>query len=415
MKHLAIRVVSLTKKYGNNFAVNMLQQGMRFLILYIAAKQLGPKEFGIISLVLLVVNYLLNANLGAINGLKRQIPLIYAGKGGDTSLSAFFSVLNFNWIATIFVSVIAAFVMNATYDLNLAACILMVLLSVSTNTYFSVQAYFTSTGNWGNLFRLQLICSLLLIVTLTSLFFSNHIILLASYTISFLLAALLFFYKNGYRFVLNKAVIKENVSIGFPIMISGFVYLIFQTTDRLIVSHYYSKEQFGFYSLAWVLVMSLNLLINLSSEMLLQRAASRYAQIPDKVDLLKYILKHAALLQAVLVIVSMLLLIVIRIAIPMYLSDYEPALPIIYNIVFAYVIQQLALGVANYYYITGQQLTYNLLLAVCCLVNAALLFGYIQQNAILPPLADISGFYILSSCIYVIILYLPLLKKYFYP
>jgi O-antigen/teichoic acid export membrane protein len=210
----ALKVVTIAKRYGGNFAANIFQQGLRFIVLYAAAKKLGPKEFGVFSMVLLVSNYLLNSGLGAVNGLKRQIPLVYSGRGEKFTLDAFFSVLNFNLCATFIFTAIASLVLINFYGFEPAAGIVLILLSLSANTYFSIQTFFTSTGNWNNLLKLQLLCGLFLSLAVLSTFFFNYIILTIAYALCFLFASLRFFVVHGYRPIFDMKVIRENVNVG---------------------------------------------------------------------------------------------------------------------------------------------------------------------------------------------------------
>jgi O-antigen/teichoic acid export membrane protein len=401
----------IASKYSLNFIANAVQQGFRFLLLYLTAKVLGPEDFATTSFILLMSSYLLNANLGSINGLKKQIPLVYLKKQDNTALHAFYSVFNFNLLSTLLLAGIVAVILNTRFNYNWAACIILVVLSFTNNIYYSVQAFLTSAGNWKNLSVLQLFCAALTVITILSLYYSSYPILLSVYAGSFLLASMVFFYRYGYRPVFLKAIIVENIGIGFPVMLSGFIYLMFQTTDRLIISHYYSNTEFGYYSLAWVIVMSLSLLVNVSSEILLQRSASRYSDKNNRNDLRRFIWKHSALLQIVLFITSAFLVLVINYGVPVYLKDYEPAIKIINNIIVAYVIQQMAIGVATYYYIIGKQFLYNVMLVFACVTNFLILFLPVIFCKALPSIEKLSWLYVCSSSLYVVLLHLPLLKK----
>ena len=410
MISFALKAASIAKRYGGNFAANIFQQGLRFIILYAAAKKLGPKEFGIFSILLLVSSYLMNANLGAVNGLKRQIPLIYAGIGERYSLHAFFSVLNFNLVATFLFALISSLILFRYYGFEPLAAIALLILSLSSNIYYSIQTFFTSTGNWNGLLRLQLLCGFFLSLALLSTIFADYKILVITYSLCFLLASLHFVFINGYRPAFDIKIIKENVKVGFPIMISGFIYLLFQSTDRLIVSYYHSNATFGSYSFAWVIVMSLNLVVSLSSEMILQKAATYFARVNSKKALFHYISRHSALFLIALAFIAFLLLVVIRYAIPIYFPEYIESIPVINNIVIAYVIQQTAMGVANYYYIIGRQLLYNMMLSLSCIFNAVILLLPFWRGA-LPTTGEISWLFIGTSCIYVVLMHLPLAGK----
>jgi O-antigen/teichoic acid export membrane protein len=410
-----LQITSVAKKYGINFVANIFQQGVRFLILYVSAKILGPAQFATLSLLLLLANYLLNSNLGAINGIKRQIPLFYTKKGNDYVLGTFFSILNFNWIATAITSILVGFALYSYFDYSFMMCLLLMLIAFLGNTYFSVQTYFISTGKWQKLFKLQITCAFLLAITFLTIYTSNITVLLIAYAASFGVSSFSFFLKYGYQVKLDSSVVRENITVGFPVMLSGFIYLFFQTTDRLLVSYYYPKQEFGYYSFAWVLVLTLNLVVNLSSEIILQRGATFYSNVQDKIRLFNYLLKYSMLLQALLVIVALLLLIAVRYLVPIYFEAYKQSIPIIINLVIAYLIQQLALCAANFYYIIGKQNVYNIMLIASCVMNAGILMWPIFSNNHLPKIELISQLYVWSSCLYIILMYAPLVKgKLFY-
>jgi O-antigen/teichoic acid export membrane protein len=274
-----------------------------------------------------------------------------------------------------------------------------------------VQTYFTATANWSKLFRLQLTCALFLVIALFSLLFYNSTVLLLTYAASFLIASLRFLFNVEMNFKLDKQIIRENLRIGFPIMIAGLIYFLFQTTDRLIVSRNYSKEEFGFYSFAWLLAMSLNMIVNLGSELMLQRAATRYTGISGNNAVFKFLLRYSLLIQAGLIAITLVLMIGIYYLLPVYLSAYVDAIPVIRNILIAYVIQQLGLAAANYYLIVGRQRLYNILLIVACILNAGVLLGGLMFSQFLPSLEKMSSLYILSSVLYIVLLYIPLRRE----
>jgi hypothetical protein len=104
------------------------------------------------------------------------------------------------------------------------------------------------------------------------------------------------------------------------------------------------------------------------------------------------------------------LLVVVKYGIPVYFPEYIPSIPVINNIVIAFVIQQVAIGVANYYYIIGRQMLYNLVLSLSCIFNGLILLMPFW-NDMLPSTTHVSWLYIWSSCIYVVLMHLPLARK----
>lgn len=401
-------------KFFFNFLSNFIQQGLRFLVLYLAAYKLGPAVFGTISVIILYSSYLLNSNLGAINGLKRQIPIKYKLVGKDEVDAASFSVLIFNVISTfVFTSIVCIFLVTSK-TLDLLDSLYLLVLSVCSSNYFFAQTYVIANQLWTKLQSLQFIASAFLSVSVVVLWFFGKSLFLISYSISFLIPAIIILSKQMKMSIFRLSFIKENLKIGFPIMIAGFIFFFFQTTDRLIVSKNYDKEIFGVYALATTLISGFGLFTNLASEIILQKGINYFVLTKSKSLLRRYLGKITIGVTISLLPILILAYLFFQFIIENYFPLYGTSLPIIKNLLCAFFLQQLCIGFGNYYYIIGAQLLYNSMLALSaimcfCILSYPYFFG-------LPDTTNfISKRFIICSALYSALIILAALfnaKKY---
>ncbi|MBX2931655.1 MAG: oligosaccharide flippase family protein [Chitinophagaceae bacterium] len=383
-----------------------MQQGLRFLVLYLAAYKLGPALFGTINIILLYNSYLLNANLGAVNGLKRQIPIKYKLIGGTDAEKASFNILLFNTVSSIFWGTVIAVLFFLYNVLNLKDSIYLVVLCVCNGAYFYVQTLVIANQYWNKLKLLQAGCSLVLLLSAIALWFLGKDAFLWVYALSFLLPAIMLILREVKIYPFDFSYIKENIKIGFPIMIAGLVFFLFQTMDRLIITKNYPKEAMGFYALATTLVAGYALITNLASEIILQKGIAYYIKVGANTKLRAYLFKITGAVLVCLLPILTVAYFLFKFIIEDYFPAYTSSLPIILNLTIAFFLQQCCIGTGNYYYIVRRQLTYNIVMVTSTTIAFCLLaYPYVFNFP--DNIVDISQRMILCSVFYVILITVP--------
>lgn len=406
MKSLSVIIKNILNKYFLNFFFNFFQQILRFGVLYLAAYKFGPYVFGTISIILLYNGYLLNSNLGAVNGLKRQIPLKYKQISKEEINKVCYSILIFNLASTIFFTFLVCCILFTLKILTKTNCVYLLSLSICNSLYFFSQTYIIANQLWKKLQLLQLLSTFCLIITGLVLWFFNKDFFFIFYSLSFLIPAIVILLKEiniaGFNFIY----IKENVRIGFPIMIAGLVFFLFQTIDRLVIAKYYTKEVFGIYALATTLVSGFSLFTNLASEIILQKGINYILATRSNSSLRKYYLKITAgatiSLIPILVAAYSFFVIIIKGYFPLYLDT----LPIILNLIIAYWFQQLCIGFGNYYYIINAQSWYNTMLLIALIISFCII-GYPYFFKMDDTINILSRRVIFGSIIYSILIIAP--------
>ena len=406
MKKLSHFVKKVLSKYFFNFFFNFLQQILRFIVLYLVAHKFGPIVFGTISIVILYNSYLLNANLGAVNGLKRQIPIKYSLIGGLEIKNASYSVLVFNIFSTFFFALIVSAVLFIFKILTAVNCLHLIILSSCNSFYFFSQTYVIANQLWRKLQILQFASSLFLIITTLSIWFLGKDFFFLFYSLSFFVPAIIILSKQITKATFDFSFIKENIKIGFPIMVAGLVFFLFQTTDRLVISKYYTKEIFGIYALATTLVSGFGLFTNLASEIILQKGINYILLTNSNVLLRRYLTKITVGVSISLLPILIVAYLGFKLIIENYFPLYITSLPIILNLLCAFFLQQLCIGFGNYYYIIESQLLYNVLLGLSVIISFGLIsYPYIfniQDTTIL-----VSQRFAISSAIYSALIIVP--------
>lgn len=406
MKPLPQLLQQVFSKYSLNFLFNIFQQGLRFLVLYLAAYKLGPALFGTINIILLYNSYLLNANLGAVNGLKRQIPIKYKLLGGTDAEKASFNILLFNTVSSIFWGTVIAVLLFLYNVLNLKDSIYLVVLCVCNGAYFYVQTLVIANQYWNKLKLLQAGCSIVLLLSAIALWFLGKDVFLWVYALSFLLPAAMIILREVKIYPFDFSYIKENIKIGFPIMIAGLVFFLFQTMDRLIITKKYPKEAMGFYALATTLVSGFSMITNLASEIILQKGIVYYVQDREKENLRNYLLKITGLVATFLIPFLTISCFILNYAINKYFPPYALSMPIVLNLTIAFFFQQCCIGLGNYYYIVHSQMMYNIIIGLSTLI-CFLMLSYPYFFNLPDSIELISKRVVISSVLYAVLVNLP--------
>lgn len=367
--------IKIVKNYFNNFLANGILQIARFLILFLFARFNSPSDFGILSILLLIANYNVNVNLGAINGLKRQLPLKYIRYNSVELNEINASIFTFNLLMTIIsASIIIVFISDFVSGLSIYDKFNFLIYTISFNVFFFFQTLTISFGDFRYLKKIHYYNSLLLIICISFTFFSRTFFF-AALALSYLLLNIkIFKQKYDYRLIIKKNHVTENMKIGLPIMIGGFVFLFFQSLDRIFVSKYFPSILLGYYSFAWLLVSSMNLIINLSNDILLQKGARRYSEKENRIMLFKYIHKYMFMMYAIIFFLSIILFFVSGPLINIYYPKYIGSIIILKYLLVSLLIQQLFSGIVNYLYLINKQKSYLLSITLSLLLEVAIFF-----------------------------------------
>lgn len=115
---------------------------------------------------------------------------------------------------------------------------------------------------------------------------------------------------------------KELVRTGFPMLLSGYVWSIFQVADQTYISAYFGEEQLGLYTLSRYCVMAFIILPQAINAVLYPKAAARFGQTGNSYDLLPFWRKTLILYSAIIIPIVVVLYVIAPILVPIVLPKY---------------------------------------------------------------------------------------------
>lgn len=394
--------------FGKHVLVYSLGNGLllifSFLQLLLIPKYLSVGAYGSWQLFLLYTTYVGVLHLGFIDGILVR----WAGKdisGVGDEISTAFKFLVLQQLAVI---VLLALLFYFLIDTPLRWLWLMILVYAFI---MNLGAFFMYTSQavrkFGLLTAINVVRGLIFLIAVILLFaigyFSYENIVVA-YLISFALALLVFLYwfrkylwgkKNAAGSPWAFGI--KNCSVGVFILLGNFVVLIFQTIDRLMVSSFFSIEQFAIYAFASTIVIIVYVLARAVSEVFFP-----YMSLATPVQQRKaYSLGQNIVILAWAI--SLAGYFPLAKLVEFYLPDYSASLPIMQillcSISFGGLVQILHV---NYYRIYGKQRQYFLWGAIALVVAVALnllaiLIWHTAQSVAIATLVSFGLWYIANE------------------
>ena len=115
---------------------------------------------------------------------------------------------------------------------------------------------------------------------------------------------------------------KELVKVGIPMLISGYVWSVFQVADQTYISANFGEEQLGLYTLSRYCNMAFMILPQAINSVLYPKAAARYGKTGDPKILRKFWSKSIILYSLIMIPLVGLLYIVAPLIVPYVMPKY---------------------------------------------------------------------------------------------
>lgn len=247
--------------FGKDILIYSLGNGLLLLFVFIQAliipKYLSVAEYGYWQLFILYTTYVGILHLGFLDGILVR----WAGKdlnqiGGEIKPALRFLVLE-QLVVTIPLGLVTYFLLQPPLQwIGLMVCIYAFIANLATFFMFTTQAT--------RQFRLLTVLNVgrgfaflaLIVLIFASGYLEYHYVIIA-----WLAASLLFMFAFAvrYRRYLRgghspvpslTAFGKKNINVGMFILLGNFVFVVFWTLDRLLVSSFFAIEQFAVYAFA---------------------------------------------------------------------------------------------------------------------------------------------------------------------
>lgn len=264
---------------GRLSAASLVSGACTLLYFYLAARLLGPAQWGVWQGASLVTRYGLLSHLGAIDGMNRELPL-QRGRGDEVEARAVVDVTFTITVIAAAVTAIAVWVgarvlaTEPTWNLALQVVALVTALQLLGSFSETVSRAQSRFGVVVHLSVLRGVLSLvgagLVVVGAFGGFLAGQLLLAG-------LVAAYAWTRIGRipRWSLSRPQLRSLLSFGIPITLLGLATLALASVDRILILRYLTEEDLAFYSLGGLVFAPFQVIVSASSAVTYPRMTER--------------------------------------------------------------------------------------------------------------------------------------------
>jgi len=296
-----------------------------------------PVQLGVWNLMNVILGYGANSHIGLLHGMNKTIPYLRGQnktqKIADVKNSIFWLNLLLGLCAS-GITMTGSFFVPDVYASSLRIIALCIFFQqIYLYLFCSLRAEnefgFASKGTAG-----FSIISTTLIVLFAMLFSDRVSGALLGIVCALVIVVTYWFVKSRSRFTLQILqvdwhIVRENFFVGLPIIIVGFIDMIFLSIDRWLIAIKLGEAPLGYYALGVMAANMLGLTTGAAMNVLYPHTLERFAVAKNSADMKKYLLVPVRILGAVTLIILGAAIVVIPLLIQLFLPKYLQSIPII--------------------------------------------------------------------------------------
>lgn len=320
-----------------NFAIsNIVTSCVSMATGIIAAAFISPEELGVIQTVLLFFTYASFLHLGVFNGLNRNLAY-YKAKGDQETMQ---DEINTSYTTSYVVSFFSGFLgigiliyyLTKGYEtIYLISCILLIANLVLTPLITNIEATYKSGQEFGRLGNKKNVQSIIYlafsflpaIIGALGRVVAGTLNLLSGYILRLINPP---YVRTGRGSI--KA-LKDLVSTGFPILLSGYIWGVINVMDKTFIAFSMTPKEVGLYTVAGYCITLFMMIPSSISAFLYPKAAATYGATGRKDALIGFWWKSMALMSAtiipLIVIAYFILPTVVNLVMPKYIGGITAA------------------------------------------------------------------------------------------
>ncbi len=275
----------------------IISSAVHFVFSIISKKVVEPFEFGIYSSCLLLQTYVVYIQLGALNAFNRDYPQLIARDEMDkakkyrntvfTFLLVSFMLMVMLVIGIMFLLKLFGIQQDTRYLIGFVLCSITAMLSTFENFSNSRARIDKDFILVGKVVLLQLISVGISIGLLP--YTGYYTLYLMPLLSSFIGNALL--YRRCYadvRLSIDCSLLKEIILSGFPLLISGLIWTIVNSIDKMVILNFLDTEALGIYGIAQNAFSFMVLVPTALSQIFYVKMSKEYA-VSQKVEVLNQV------------------------------------------------------------------------------------------------------------------------------
>ncbi len=338
---------------------------------------LGPAQLGIWNLMNVVIGYGANAHLGILHGLNKKVPMLrglgHAAEFDELKDSVYWASLLLALIvgAALF---LGSFVVEPVYASALRIVAMVIVLQMVFVYYFCLlrgdnRFELVSKGIAG----LSILSSATVLVLA---YLSPDRLLGALWGVAVAYPFILgyWYYKGGYRFTisLKRDQVKDAFVLGFPLIVLGFMDMVFLSMDRWLIAWKLSETALGYYAFGIMAGNLLGLVPISASNVLYPRMLQRFAVSGDSFAVSGLLLNPVRAITSMMIFLTSATTIALPLVIRLLLPDYIPSISLIEIVVPGAFFLAIAYSVGNFVVAINRQRVLIVVLLVATAVTLTL-------------------------------------------
>lgn len=280
----------LFKNFSIVFVGTNFESFLRFVLHIYIAQSLGLRLYGHYVLIISIVNYARVANLGTIDGMRRQIPYYLGAQSHDRVAAikslAFFTALIMPLISALIVWLLFQdlfwpFILHSEKELVMAwAMAVLIFIFSSVFDYFPGVMVATKRFKESVFLRNSLACVALLLAIPGARYFGLAGCM-GAWLVSYGLNTVLGLMKEGMpHFKLDFKEMKILLSVGLPLMLISILDGLYINVDKFMIGYYLGSTQVGYYGIAVLILYFLGAL-SIAAGVIYPDMSERFGQKDD--------------------------------------------------------------------------------------------------------------------------------------
>lgn len=303
---------------------------------FVIANTLGPTLYGNYNTVLLLISYSAFTQLGVLDGLHREIPILR----GKENYEEIERVKHVALIFSLFAGLIGCLLLLAAIpfldvsfeiEVGLIFGSLIILLGMVNDFYGRL---FRAENRFGIVSRISVLTAiirilcipLILKLKLLGAFMSLALVPIATLCFSF--CASREFY--SFKFKWATTIFKKMLIIGIPLFLIGYIESISDTVDRLLILNFLDMTELGLYAVPKTINASIGIFIGLAvNSVMYPRIAEQFGKTNSLTGLEPIIMKTVNILKLIVPVLGGIVFItmpaLVHIFLPEYMQGVYPA------------------------------------------------------------------------------------------
>ncbi|MDZ7268732.1 MAG: GNAT family N-acetyltransferase [candidate division KSB1 bacterium] len=276
---------------------NVIVQAARFVKNFLLARLLGPQLFGLWNGLQILLVYGVNAHLGVLNAMNREVPLC-RGRGASAAIPALARVsLTFTMLATLVLAAGLVLISMTPLVAGLEAVALRLLAAVllAQQLYQFFQFWLRADDRFDLLSRTLVVSALIeLVVTVAWVYHAGFTGIFHGFLAGALVAVALCLRAVDpviWRLNFDFRLIPPLLRLGFPMMIVGLSYSLMTTLDRVLIIHFLGSEQLGYYALGPLVLAALTYVPATINQVIYPKLGERYGATGDPRSVAGYVIR----------------------------------------------------------------------------------------------------------------------------